>query len=113
MHTAEWNASVPSPSDWITLQLSCAAWHPPARLANHALFCDPAVDRIATHAAQLQTTNPVVADRLWARADRDITNLAPWIPTVTETETDIVSARVGDYQYVPGVLALLDQLWVR
>ena len=113
MHTAEWNASVPSPSDWITLQLSCAAWHPPARLTNHALFCDPAVDRLATQAAQLQTTNPVAADRLWARADRDITNLAPWIPTVTEIETDLVSARVGDYQYVPGVLALLDQLWVR
>lgn len=113
MHTAEWNASVPSASDWITLQLSCAAWHPPARLANHALFCDPAIDRIATQAAQLQTTNPVAADRLWARADRDITNLAPWIPTVTEIETDLVSARVGDYQYVPGVGALLDQLWVR
>jgi hypothetical protein len=65
MHTNEWIASVPSPSDWITLQLSCAAWHPPPRLANHALFCEPAVDRIATQAAQLQTTNPVAADRLW------------------------------------------------
>ena len=99
--------------DWITLQLSCGAWYPPAQLRNHAHFCDPTVDRIATQAAQLQTTNPVAADRLWARADRDITNLAPWVPTVTETENDVVSARVGDYQYVPTIGALLDQLWLR
>ena len=47
MHTASWTASGPSASDWITLQLSCRAWHPPTRLTDHALFCDPAVDRIA------------------------------------------------------------------
>ena len=45
--------------------------------------------------------------------DREITNLAPWVPTVTQTENDIVSAHVGDYQYVPTIGALLDQLWVR
>jgi hypothetical protein len=38
--------------------------------------------------------------------------LAPWVPTVTETETDLVSSRVGDYQYIPTIGALLDQLWV-
>ena len=113
MHTASWTASVPSASDWITLQLSCGAWHPPTRLTDHALFCDPAVDRIAARAAELNTTDPVAADRLWTQADRDITNLAPWVTTVNETETDLVSQRVGDYQYVPTVFALLDQLWVR
>jgi hypothetical protein len=51
----------------------------------------------------------LAADRVWARADRQITNLAPWIPTVT----DLVSSRVTDYQYVPTIGALIDQLWVR
>jgi hypothetical protein len=32
--------------------------------------------------------------------------------TFAETETDLVSRRVGDYQYVPTIGALLDQLWV-
>lgn len=99
--------------DWITLLLSCRAWNPPARLTDHALFCDPAVDRIAASAAEMNTTNPVAADRLWAHADRDITNLAPSVTTVNETEIDLVSRRVGDYPYVPTVFALLDQLWVR
>jgi len=111
--TDAWVANVPSPADWITLQLSCGEWRPPAQVVNHAEFCDPAVDRLATRAAALQLTDPVAADDLWALADREITNLAPWLPTVTETETDLVSPRVGDYQYVPTIGALLDQLWVR
>ena len=97
---------------WVTLQLSCAAWRPPTQLSNHSQFCDVRVDRLAARAAELQLTDPSAADLLWARADRLITNLAPWVPTVTETETDLVSPRVGDYQYVPTIGALLDQLWV-
>ena len=80
---------------------------------NHALFCDPTADHLAVHASELQPTNPLAADRLWARADREITNIAPWITTVTETETDLLAARVGNYQYVPTFGPLLDQLWVR
>jgi len=110
--TNSWIASVPSPSDWITLQLSCAARYPPL-LNNHAEFCDHSVDNLAARASELQLTDPAAADRLWARADRAITNLAPWVPTVTATETDLVSARVGDYQYVPTIGGLIDQLWVR
>ena len=111
--TDSWNANIPSPSDWITLQLSCSEWHPPTQLVNHAEFCDRTVDRLAARASELELTDPVAADRLWALADRRITNLAPWLPTVTETETDLVSARVGNYQFVPTTGALLDQLWVR
>jgi peptide/nickel transport system substrate-binding protein len=111
--TNSWIADHPAASQWITIQLSCGAWHPPTQLQNHAEFCEPAIDRLADQASLLQLTDPVAADRVWARADRDITNLAPWVPTVTATETDLVSQRVGDYQYVPTIGGLLDQLWVR
>jgi hypothetical protein len=37
----------------------------------------------------------------------------PWVPTVTAAETDLVSTRVGDYQYVPTIGGLIDQLWIR
>ena len=63
--------------------------------------------------SSFQVNNPSAADSLWARVDRLITNLGPWVPTVTETETDLVSQHVGDYQYVPTIGALLDQLWLR
>ncbi len=111
--TESWIADYPSAAQWITVHLSCAAWRPPTELSNRSQFCDPRVDRLAARAGALQVNDPSAADPLWARADRLITNLAPWVPTVTETETDLVSRRVGDYQYVPTIGALLDQLWVR
>ena len=107
-----WAANVPSPSEWLTLQLSCAEWHPPAAVINHAHFCDPALDRTAAEAAQLQATDPVAADRLWAKADRQATDQAPWLMMVSYLGIDTVSPRVGDYQYVPTFGALLDQLWL-
>ena len=111
--TNGWIADFPSASQWITQQLSCAAWNPPEQLNNQAEFCDPIADRWAARATRMQLTDPVAASHLWARADRRITNLAPWIPTVTQSETDLLSRRVGDYQYVPTIGALVDQLWVR
>ncbi len=111
--TSDWTADYPSASQWIVLQLGCDAWTPPAQLSNHAQFCDARVDRWAHEAARLAPRNPAAATRLWARADQRITDLAPWVPTVTESETDLVSHRVANYQYVPTIGALLDQLWVR
>ena len=111
--TQTWTADYPSAAQWLTLQLSCGAWHPPTQVANHSEFCVPAVDRLAERAAELQVTNPSLANRLWAQADRLTTNLAPVVATVTENENDLVSQRVGNYQYVPTIGALLDQLWVR
>jgi peptide/nickel transport system substrate-binding protein len=111
--TESWIADYPSAAQWITVHLSCGAWRPPTQLSDRSEFCDARVDRLAARAAALQINNPSAADRLWAQADRLITNLAPWVPTVTENETDLVSRRVGDYQYVPTIGALLDQLWVR
>jgi ABC-type transport system substrate-binding protein/DNA-binding SARP family transcriptional activator len=111
--TNSWIADHPTASQWFTLQLSCQAWDPPTVLNNHAEFCAPTVDHRAAQASQLQLTDPVAANRLWARADRTVTNLAPWVPTVTAIETDLVSTRVGNYQYVPTIGGLIDQLWVR
>jgi ABC-type transport system substrate-binding protein/DNA-binding SARP family transcriptional activator/streptogramin lyase len=111
--TESWIADYPSAAQWITLHLSCGAWRPPTQLSNRSQLCDPEVDRLAARAAGLQVNDPSAADSLWARADRLLTRRAPWVPTVTETETDLVSRRVGDYQYVPTIGALLDQLWVR
>ena len=69
-------------------------------------------DRWALRATRLQTTDPVAANRLWARTDRRVTNQAPWVTTVSESTTDLVSRRVSNYQYAQSV-AWLDQLWVR
>jgi ABC-type transport system substrate-binding protein len=43
-----------------------------------------------------------------------ITDQAPWVPLFNSTGLDILSKRVGNYQYSPAAIAMLiDQLWVR
>jgi class 3 adenylate cyclase len=38
---------------------------------------------------------------------------APWVPLVNFETVDVVSKRVGDYEYSPAIgTPVLDQLWV-
>jgi peptide/nickel transport system substrate-binding protein len=98
---------------WIRTLLGCAAWDPPVLFSNQARFCDRVVDRWADDATRLAVTNPGASNRLWARADRRITDQAPWVSTVSESTTDLVSRRVGNFQHRTGAQASLDQLWVK
>ena len=48
---------------------------------------------------------------LWAQATRP--QPAPAVPLTTQTDTHLVFAGVGNYQYSFAQGVLLDQLWVR
>jgi hypothetical protein len=56
---------------------------------------------------------PVLSGTGVAVATRAVTSSHLSLVSVTATETDLVSQRVGDYQYVPTIGGLIDQLWVR
>jgi ABC-type transport system substrate-binding protein/DNA-binding SARP family transcriptional activator len=109
-----WGADYPSADDFIG-KLTCSHFVPGNGQAttDASEFCSPALDRQIARAAQLQTTNVPGAAALWARLDQQLTNLAIWLPTVTPNETDLVSARTGNYQYNPVWGPLIDQLWTR
>ena len=76
-------------------------------------FCDPAVDRQITRAAALQATDPQAAAAQWAQLDRQLTDRAVFLPTVTPNEVDLLSRRARNFQYNPVWGALIDQLWIR
>ncbi|MEY2513666.1 MAG: hypothetical protein QOJ89_1024 [bacterium] len=75
--------------------------------------CQSETDRLTRTATRLQLTNPAAAARVWARADRRVTDAAPWVPTNELQSTELVSRRVGNYRFASTVGALLSQLWVR
>jgi peptide/nickel transport system substrate-binding protein len=50
---------------------------------------------------------------LWERIDRQIVDQAPWVPLENPEIVDVLSKRVGNYQYNPARGLLIDQLWVR
>ena len=92
--------------------LSCQSADEPGT-NNWAGFCDPHVNTLASQARAAQLTDPATARRLWAQADRIVTNQAPYVPVFSVSMAGFVSARVGNYQESPEYGPLLDQMWVR
>jgi peptide/nickel transport system substrate-binding protein len=78
-----------------------------------SFFCDPRYDARISRALDLQASDPDAAVAPWARIERDILDLAPWVPLFTPAHSILVSKRVGNYQYNPEWRLLFDQLWVR
>jgi YVTN family beta-propeller protein len=108
-----WGADYPSPSAMIG-KLSCAGFIPnSSRTFDDSEFCNPSIDRQIARAESLSSTNHRKATLAWRRLDRELTDRAIWLPTITTKQTDLISARVGNYQYNPFWGAIIDQLWVR
>ena len=113
-----WGADYPSANN-ILLGFLCNSYTTDPRTnGNLAGLCDRHLDAQVARAQSLETTNPAAAAGAWHRADRMLTDEAPWVPMAVTLSTDFVGRRVGNYRYCwlsGGVLtgACLDQLWVR
>jgi peptide/nickel transport system substrate-binding protein len=110
-----WSADYPAASAFFNALLSCSSFIPRSTYnLNDAEFCDPSLDRQIGKALDEQVTNPYASRGLWERFDRQIVDQAPWVPLANPKTVDVLSKRVGNYQYSPtGLRLLLDQLWVR
>jgi peptide/nickel transport system substrate-binding protein len=109
-----WGSDFATPAGSFVGGLTCGAYNPVNAVnENTAEFCNPAIDREIARARSLQTSDPETASRLWAKIDRDVVDQAPWVPFANGAVLELVSARVGNYQYNPQLGTLLDQLWVR
>jgi ABC-type transport system substrate-binding protein/DNA-binding SARP family transcriptional activator len=108
-----WTADYPTADDFIG-KLTCSYFVPGNGRAttDWSELCDPRLDKVVARAASLQISDPAAANRLWAQLDHELTDRAVWLPTITPNETDLVSSRVGNYQYNPVWGPLIDQLWV-
>jgi YVTN family beta-propeller protein len=112
--TDEWISNYPAASGFYDPVLTCASFVPanPAN-TNSAEFCDARIDREVRQALAEQATNPDAARKLWERIDRQTVDQAPWVPLVNPKVVDVLSKRVGNYQYSLVAGVLIDQLWVR
>ena len=108
-----WSADYASPNDFVG-KLACGYFIPRNGLAtiDASESCYPAIDRQIQRAATERASDPAAAAASWARIDHELTDLAILLPTVTPNEVDLISQRVGNYQYNPVWGVLLDQLWV-
>jgi YVTN family beta-propeller protein len=82
-------------------------------LSPAAQVSGPAVQREIERALELQQTDPLAANEVWAQVDRILVDEAYFVPLFNGQALGFVSPRVGNYQPHPFHLTLLDQLWVR
>ena len=104
---AGWGADYPAASGFIRELFSCRSNF------NYSRFCDSALERKIRRAVELEQSDRLGANRLWAQLDREITDRALWVPLANGYREDLVSKRVRNYEYNPQSGALLSQLWVR
>jgi peptide/nickel transport system substrate-binding protein len=76
-------------------------------------FCDHNIDLRMDRAEALQVDDPTAANELWAEIERDVMDLAPWVPLVNRSWVNLVSRRLGNFQLNPTMGPLLEQMWVR
>jgi peptide/nickel transport system substrate-binding protein len=103
----EWFADYPSAAAFIQSSFACGG------ATNDGGFCDPRIDREMRRAVTLEITDPRAANDQWSHIDHELVDAAAWIPYSNGKELDLVSRRVGNFQYHPAWGALFDQLWVR
>jgi peptide/nickel transport system substrate-binding protein len=99
-------AEYPDPSSYVPQFFACGGG------TSNGYFCDPRLDRRMALASRLEPRHPEAAMSAWASIDRELTNRAPWVPTVTERDVDVVSSRLRNYEYNPVWGFLVDQSWI-
>jgi peptide/nickel transport system substrate-binding protein len=102
----DWLAEYPDPSSYVPQFFACGGG------TSNGYFCDRRLDRRMASASRLAPRRPEAAMSAWASIDRELTNRAPWVPTVTEREVDVVSGRLRNYEYNPVWGFLVDQSWI-
>ncbi len=101
-----WYADYPSAASIIEGNVGCAAFRPGSDSStNISGFCDPAIDAALVAAG----TDPA---RI-AAVDRAVTDAAPAVVLFNPRYIDVVSARVGNFQYHEQFRWLFGQSWVR
>jgi YVTN family beta-propeller protein len=103
----DWLANYPDPSSYLPQFFGCGGGN------GNGFYCNPGLDREMQRATQLESSDPPGSRALWASIDRQLTDDAVWVPTVTLREIDFTSRRLGNYQYNPVWGFLADQSWVR
>jgi YVTN family beta-propeller protein len=103
----DWVAAYPYPSSYVPGFVSCGGG------TSNGYYCNASLDREMQQAGMVELSDPPNASALWESIDRQLTNEAVWVPTVTQRDIEITSSRLRNYQYNPVWGFLADQAWLR
>jgi peptide/nickel transport system substrate-binding protein len=103
----DWLLDYPAPSAYLPQFFGCHGG------LTNGYVCDRELDRLMARATALQIRDPRRSAAAWAAADRRITDQALWVSTASLNSPELVSKRLGNYQFHPVWDFIADQAWVR
>ena len=111
---SQWYQDYPAASDFLNVLLSCASFHPGSDSSiNMAGFCDKALDAKMQQALTTEQTSMSAANTQWGAIDTAYMAQSPLAPLFTPKQVDLVSKRVGNYEFSKQFHMLYDQAWVK
>lgn len=110
----QWYQDYPAPSNFLNVLFGCDSFTPGSDSSvNMAGICDKALDDRMKAAMALAVTDPEAANREWGEIDYEMMKLAPAIPMFTPKDVDLISSRVGNYQFSTLFHWLVGSSWVQ
>jgi peptide/nickel transport system substrate-binding protein len=111
---SSWYQDYPAASDFLNVLLSCGSFHPASDSSiNISGFCDKDIDAQMSQALTLAQSDVDGANRMWGQIDHAIMMKSPVVPVLHPKIIDLVSKRVGNYQFSKQFYMLVGQLWVQ
>jgi len=111
---SQWYQDYPAPSNFLHVLFGCDSFTPGSDSSvNMSGFCDKPLDNRMKAAMQLAVSNPEAAVLEWQKIDRDTMQLAPAVPLFTPKNVDLVSQRLGNYQFSLQFHWLFGSAWVQ
>ncbi|XZQ30389.1 ABC transporter substrate-binding protein [Rhodobacter capsulatus] len=111
---SQWYADYPAASNFLNVLFGCDSFHPGTDASiNISGLCDKDIDAQMKAAIALGATDPVAADRDWAKIDRAVMEQSPALPLFTPQQVDLLSTRVGNYQFSSLHHWLIANAWVQ
>ena len=111
---SDWYQDYPAASDFLQILLGCGSFHPNSNASpNIAQFCNKPIQAKMDHAGQVGITDPAAANKIWAEADHQVTDQAPWVSMFNPKYIDVLGSRVKGYEFSPQWYFLLGQASVK
>ncbi|MBJ2149310.1 ABC transporter substrate-binding protein [Paracoccus sp. IB05] len=110
----QWYQDYPAPSNFLNVLFGCDSFTPGSDSSvNMSGICDKGLDDRMKAAMALGSTDQEAALREWGDIDYDFMKLAPAIPMFTPKDVDLISARVGNYEFTSQFHWLVGTAWVQ
>ncbi len=110
----DWSADYPAASDFLRILYGCGSFHPGSDSSNNIPgYCDHALDAEMAAADAATLIDPARGNALWAKVDRDVTNLSLAADLIQDKWIDIVSIRLGNYTFSQINHMIFSKVWVR